>query len=383
MIQSVKYFHRQTTILVFTNDRAFDETEISFLKQSGAQIIMTIHDLWETSRVEYLMIEIIRSSFVPIKAEDLIENTEVPFDIYHFMPLNKKWIKIFLKNRTLSADHKNSFVNKSSELYIKRDDVVYYRNYLEKFLGQSLDSKSLPLRIRAEYLAFQSVFNQLMMTFCDHSEANSYEHGQELLKHCESLCENMVHMIGSAPDPWKVLNHNLAGEYGSVERTPARVAMVGIFALHLGIDLFKETLMATLINNTGLIELKYNIARAVKEQNFSKLSDHELELYRSHPILSTNLFLLRKIPLDEKVKKIVIGTHELADGTGFPHQVSRDKLMIESQLIQILEIIDYQVIPKMGQAKKSFNEALKEFCQIELTRGRFSPELIVNLKKLV
>lgn len=368
--QLVKHYSPDSFISILLPKRV-DENESTFLKKSGASILLLEEDIFETSKIEYLAIQIIKTSQVIIKPSDLIVGTLIDFDVYHMMPSNKKYLKVVPSGRTLDQNKKNSLVKHSNELYIKREDLPKFAEYVGKYQDKS--AAGIDSRCRTFYMTLQSYFLDLIVLLSDEGSSPSFSEGRELLSKTQSMCSQLLFCLASANSPWNVINNSIEGDFGSLERTPGQVATIGIISMNSGFDNIDDLMFATLINNLGLLKLSYSICRAVKEDKLEGLSKYDLEKYNNHPIMSINLVINKKLPLDERMKNIVLNSHFHKKGVVIPD---------ESQLIRINEKLDNHCLVKMGSVRKDPKAELIKIIDTELDSLKdFSIIILQKLKK--
>ena len=79
------------------------------------------------------------------------------------------------------------------------------------------------------------------------------------------------------------------------------------------------------------------------------MNQEEMILYKNHPKQSIEKCLEKKLPLEAKIKSIIIGTHEKFDGSGFSGQILPGQPSKESQLLQYCEFIDQKLMIRIGE----------------------------------
>lgn len=86
------------------------------------------------------------------------------------------------------------------------------------------------------------------------------------------------------------------------------------------------------------------------------LLDHEWNAMRSHP--TEGLKKLEHTKLSHVSKEIVLHHHERLNGSGYPHGINKDALMIEVQIATLADIFDALTSSRSYQNKRSRYEAL-------------------------
>ena len=87
---------------------------------------------------------------------------------------------------------------------------------------------------------------------------------------------------------------------------------------------------AALLHDVG----KLAISNAILDKT-SKLTEQEWALVRQHPTFSGSI--LRRVPNFHRVAQIAEQHHERLDGTGYPHQLRRETLSIESRVVAMAD----------------------------------------------
>jgi HD-GYP domain-containing protein (c-di-GMP phosphodiesterase class II) len=154
-------------------------------------------------------------------------------------------------------------------------------------------------------------------------------------------------------------------------------------ALRADLKRVEEIMMASLLVDMSVLTLLSKVADALRAGNdiltSGRFSDDELEKYRRLSQRSVDLALNRKLSIPEKLRNIIVGVYEQADGKGFPNGINDQKIMIESQLIRFAKEFDSRIQVKMGRARKDPIDAMKEILDDPVLSGVFS----VDFKKLV
>lgn len=164
-----------------------------------------------------------------------------------------------------------------NELYIKRSDLKKYYKYLTEV--NSLTSLGLLSRCRAQYNIFTEEYLQLVLKLTDNSRKYSFDEGMATLNNMKSTARDLLLTIGSATEPWLIID-NLAQDLSSpLFRTPAVAAYVGLCALLLDQADPEDFMLATLISNLGLLKLSSDSLGKTLE----KFSEDDTFLYLNHP----------------------------------------------------------------------------------------------------
>lgn len=343
-IQYLKYSGPDAFIILILNKKITTD-EISFIKKSGANILINNEDVYESSFLEYVLSQIIRGSLIPIKGHELKENTKVDFKILTIMPLNKKIVPAVLAGEEIKPA-KIEKLKDIKELYIGRDDIQKVDKYISE--NKDLSKEGISSRCRINYISLCKSHADLIFSLFDRSDQVTFSSGKQLLSVCANMASEMLINLSTLTDPWSIINNSTMGESGSVERSPAIASMAGLMSINVNGISTDQTILAGLLCNIGMITLPPAILKKIRDNQFDKLTPDELTKYKNHPQLSIDKCLEKKLPLDNKIKTIIMATHEKFDGTGFPGQVLDNLIPKESQILQYCEFIDEKLLIKMG-----------------------------------
>ncbi|MFN9067076.1 MAG: HD domain-containing phosphohydrolase, partial [Bdellovibrionales bacterium] len=296
----------------------------------------------------------IKSSYFPIKADEIREQTQLNFTVLHVMPLNRKFIPIFNSGDEVTGE-KAKKLKSINEVYIRREDIEAYRDYLQKFDDKS--AAALGRRCRAQFLTLYSSFVDLVFMISDQSEAGSFKLGSELYQKCSSLASELLTTLSATGNAWAIINNSAIGESSSLQRAPAWAAYAGLLSLQSGIGQPVDVMTACLLCDLGMLELNPKVGAltrelSLNEKAYEKWHPEDQNEYFSHPIKGLNLALSRKLPIPDLVKSIILSSHERVDQKGFPHKILPEKIPLESMILQISEILDKKSQIQMGRENK-------------------------------
>ena len=351
----------------------------TFAKKSGANLILLEEELLTTSKLDYACSEVIRASYLAIKATDLTPGKELGFDVYHLLPQRQKFIK-FAFEGDLLPEEKLKKVQLVGEIYIERNAASKFADYIKKH--QDLSAAGLATRCRAEFLALYASYANLAFLLTDQSEHSSYKEGEALVKKCRILSGELVNTLASHGNAFDIVNNSTVGEFGSVERTPAIAAYAGLFALQMELDKIDEIMMATLLSTIGLLITPFAVSAKIRHDRLDDMTPEEVAAYHRYPSESLDLALGRKLPIDPALRELILCVNEKANGSGFPRGTSDPKIPIGSQLIRFCTQLDRRTLVKLGGTRNNPQDVLKQLAR--LTAGdtaTTTPEFAAKLNK--
>ncbi|MDZ4083259.1 MAG: HD domain-containing phosphohydrolase [Bdellovibrionales bacterium] len=365
--------------LILIVEKELTKDKSAFLERQGVKLTFLRHEV-ETGKVAFAMNQLLKASYVPLKSIDLLPDHPLPFTVYHLLPQRKKFLKLIRTGDSIEVDRLPRLLE-NPEFYLDRGDLYGYKKFIEETSDKS--PKGLAKRCRANFVALQSEFTNLAFEVTDESSRVSFLEGQELLARCQKLCDDLLMNLAEFPRAWEVVNGSSIGEFGSLERAPSIAAFSGMLALRADMKRVEEIMMASLLVDMSVLTLSSKIAEVLRAGEpvlgSKTLTADEVDKYRRLSQRSIDLALNRKLSIPEKLRNIIVGVYEQADGKGFPNGINDQKIMVESQMIRFAKEFDSRIQVKMGRARKDPIEAMKEILDDPILAGVFSAEF----KKLV
>jgi len=355
-VQVLKQMCPAASIMAVANGK-MNPSQISFLKKSGANLVVLENEYFHTSKFEYIATQTILTSYVPVKPTDIVKGKTAPCLIYHMLPLNRKYLPVLVEGQEIS-ESKVSKIAEVGEVYIKKSDVDKFAAYAATIEDKS--AAGLTRRCRMEYLKLVNSFNDLVFLLTDQAEYASFDTGKKIYERCRELASNLLVGLSSIGDPWDVINNASTGGFGSVDRAPAIAAYAGLLSLQSSIGESVDVMICAMIADIGLLDMNPKASKKMRQDNFAGLNAEEIADYEKHPIISLNQALSRKLQISDLMKSIILATHERNDGKGFPHKLKIQKIPEEAMLIQICELVDRDTIVKMGKERKNVKNVRNE-----------------------
>jgi HD-GYP domain-containing protein (c-di-GMP phosphodiesterase class II) len=379
MVQVVRQMAPSSFILVVISSK-LNPNVATFVKKSGANAVLMENEFFMTSKLEFISTQKIKSSYLPVKAQELTEGTGIPFPLFHLLPLNRKFLPVIRSGDVLSADRLQK-LKQVSEIYIRRADVEDYQKYISSQNDKS--AEGLAKRCRAQFLNLFSSYVDLVLLISDQSESSSFKLGSEFYLKCSKLSSELMTTLGATGNAWSVINNSSIGDFGSLQRAPAVAAYSGLLSLHSGMGQPVEVMTACLLSDVGLLELNPAITKKLrKKEPLDSLHPADQNDFRDHPNKSLNLVLSRKLSLPENVKNMILMSHERLDRKGFPNQVIPEKITLETMILQMSEILDNRSQIRMGQERPDISLVKKQLFEELLSESpHFSRLFLEKIRK--
>lgn len=334
LVSDIKRLKQKTpeSFLIVSISPKLNQSIPTTLKKAGADCIFLDSDLLNSSKLEFVSFQKIKSSHIVIKPSELRAGSSINCFVYHAMPMNQKFLPILWPNEAITEYRMEKFA-KVRNLYIQRKDLQIFQNYRGRYEPFSIKNA------RMQFLSLMTHYYDLIMYFCDHSESSNFKKGAELMHLCQNSARNLVDTLKFVDNVWPIFHHAPIGDYGSVERSP----VIATFSAHLSLQSKMgdptHTLMAALLADLGMLFLGPDLAGKIKQRlDLNLLNRLEADEYKKHPSMSLVALLSRKIEVPETVRQIILKTHERVDMNGFPYKPNPESIPLESMLIQYSEL---------------------------------------------
>jgi response regulator RpfG family c-di-GMP phosphodiesterase len=359
-------------------EKKISEEGARFLKKSGAQVVISEDHFFHTIEPEFIASLKIHGQWLPIKGSELVTGKKIPLSLYHFMPLNKKFV-LFAQADTELDQGKVEKAKKVGEVYFHREDFEIFQKYVTE--NEDKSASGLAARCRHQYMSAIVLFKELGLLLTDISEQANFQRGKELLERCYSIADDFVMTLGAIGDSWSIVNNAGFDDITPIDRAPAIGATASLMSLMTSIGNPTEIFLCAMLADLGLLELPPSALKPVMEGLFDDLKGETFDLYQKHPLYSVNRVLSRKLPLDEKTKNIILATHEKVNGKGFPSRLEKDRVPLESQIIHLAELVDKALKIQEGKQRVDPAQARRQTLEDIRQQGFFSIDLMLKISK--
>ena len=380
MVQVIRQVSMDGHIVTAIDSKLTNESA-AFVKKSGVSVVLLENELTQSAKLEFIASQKIRASYLPVKVSELVKNTNLECTLFHLMPLNRKFLPVIAAGKVID-DVRLKKLEEVGEVYVKREDVHFFKKYTETFEDKS--ATGLGRRCRAQFLNLTKTYTDLVLLITDQSEFASYDKGKDLFHQVEVLASDLLMNLGALGEAWQVVNNSAFCEFGSIERGPSVAAYAGLLSLMSGIGDPAQVMVAAMMADVGMLDLHPKILKKIRLKQDESMNAEERLHYENHPLISVNRALGRKLPLPEAMKNIIACTHERVDQKGFPNRIRGEKIPLESQMIQFCELLDKNSVVEMGKERVDIQELRKTLFNKEYeARDRFGFGFLEPLKKVL
>jgi putative nucleotidyltransferase with HDIG domain len=105
----------------------------------------------------------------------------------------------------------------------------------------------------------------------------------------------------------------------------------------------------------------------------SKLTFHEFGIIKEHSEVGYDI--LKGIEFPWPVAQMVLQHHERLDGSGYPHGLKEDQILLESKILSIADVVEAMSSHRPYRPSLGIDRAIEEISQ---NRGIFYDEEVVN-----
>jgi len=185
---------------------------------------------------------------------------------------------------------------------------------------------------------------------------------QSLKKTVDATIETMSKII-EVRDPYT------SGHQQRVSQLASAIAK----ELNLSPDNIEGIRIASLIHDIGKISIPTEIL-----SKSTKLSDLEFSLIKEHS--QTGFDILKSIDFSFPVAQIVLQHHERLNGSGYPHKLNGDKILLEAKIIGVADVVEAMSSHRPYRPALGIDAALEE---ISKNKGiLYDPEVVDVCLKL-
>lgn len=285
-------------------------------------------------------------NYIPVEVDSIVDNSVTDFNLY--LSLDSKssvlysstgylWVRDELQ-RLLTEGFKELFTEKANSKKLKMYREI---NHL------SLPSQSLAPSERIKRI--EQIGTSFTKCLYEGEITEACIHKAKEITTALTECIQEQRQCVAALD--QLIDHN---EY--VFHHSVRVAMYATaIALEMGLqnpDHLKEVAFGGIVHDLG----KSKVPETIINKN-GPLSEDEWKIMKSHPEIGHSLFENTRTTFI--AKEIILHHHEKIDGSGYPHGISKDRILPEVQIVILADVFDALTSVRSYQKARSKFEALE------------------------
>ncbi|MCM2281237.1 MAG: HD domain-containing protein [Bdellovibrionaceae bacterium] len=362
MVQAGDKYHRETLEKYGFNEILLMPLDASVVRRRITPMIKT-------------MLGDQANDFMPAKLIDLRPGDRLEFDVFIFLPMNRKFVQLFPAGEVLDEARIQRLQKHSvSVVFLPKAQKSAFQKYsVNKIKDLTNPNQAMSQTERQERLE-ESVRDLILKVF-ESAEGSPFEVGKENMEVLSEIVNDYVK--SQATGSWYDNLLQVRGVNTDTYSHASRVSTyASLFAIALGIGSVAEISMAGMLHDLGVAQLpiQFDYSRPHEEW-----SPEQKKIYQLHPELSIKVMKDRKLVVPPNVEKIILQHHETADGSGYPNGTKGQKLMLESQLLAFADEFDYLTSIREGQRQILPEEAVK----IIASKNKLSPLIMGKLQKIL
>lgn len=316
------------------------------------------------------------SGYRPIKLLDIHPQTQLDFDVYVRLPMNKKYIKLCPAG-TFFEQERLDYLNQHQVkwIYIEIKDTQKFYDYNVRILKDIQSSRKTSETERIETL--KTAIRNLISGIFDTTEESSFQTGQAILQDCQEIVKSYV-LTTQEGEWYKKFLEVFAENSDNYTKTANMATFAFLFSIGLDLPQPEEVALAGLLCDIGLVEVPTHIQEKLDEQR----SAEEREIYNQHPIYSLNVLKQRKVSLSDRVIRAITEQHENFDGSGYPAKLSGKNISVEGQILSLSYYFTEMLTSRDGRKRRTPMEVLQFIQHGPTEDGKtilFDPDLIEEL----
>jgi len=147
------------------------------------------------------------------------------------------------------------------------------------------------------------------------------------------------------------------------------LAVAIAFEMGKSVKFIEGLTLACQLHDIGEMYIPPEIANRV-----GKLSESEFEMIRTHP--KKGYEIIKEIDLPWPVADIILQHHERIDGSGYPHQLRGEEIMMEARIIAVSDLVETMLTDRPYRKACTLDECLEE---LESNKGILYDARVVDI----
>lgn len=314
-----------------------------------------------------------KRAFRSVRIVDLEADSEVDFDTYVYLPLNKKYVQFSGANQNFSDKKVKKLQEKDyGSLYVEQKDLSKFYEYTANQL-KDMSYGAGPMSATEREEKLQESIRNLFGDIFDQSTKGDYESGKEMINTCQKIVSNYI--TDGASDNWyNQIISTIGGQKGGYNHAANVSTYAALFAIGIQHKNPEDLAMAGFLHDISLADFPDEVLN--KPQ--SEWTDEQVKAYHHHPQKSLNIIKERKMIVSEAVENAIKHHHEKFNGKGFPEKLQAMKISMEGQLLSLADQFDYLTSEQEGQKRHTPHEAI----EVIAGNGSINPQIISKVRKL-
>ncbi len=288
------------------------------------------------------------------------------FGVEGFIPSYRYYSPLDLKSQSI-------FNLKKLRDILPQDKMFFTDNDVDIKIKNTL---ATPINFEGENIGLIKIINCKCESF-DFYDLDTLNRFSDIFKHILSMLgfsrtkEGFIkNNLRSLPNLFEKINNCTPGHSERVGKLSKRIAK------QMGFDeVFQEQVeLAGILHDIGKIAIPIKVL--MKKE---KLEYEDFKLIKKHPFLSA--LFIKSVLKSDILPPMVYHHHENYDGTGYPSQISGEKIPFGSRIIRVADAYDAMMTQRIYKPRMNHKEAVKEL--IRYSKYDFDPEVVTAFLKIL
>ncbi|MDG0818286.1 HD domain-containing phosphohydrolase [Bdellovibrio svalbardensis] len=364
-------FPRSSLVTVLREPSLKEEMAVT---QRDRVIPLSAAEFFTTLKFSYICLLKTRSQYFEISPSDLFPMSTLPFTVSVRLQLNQRFLGVAFRGMTLSESKYQRLLAVPNIYFQAKDGPAYY-SYINTYFDDS--GAALKKKARAAFLSVCCLFLEMNDYLLFDLKSSSEERIQNCYERLVHQIEALLPLLQNDESLWDIFRESAKNDLFAAVRSPWVGVYAAMICLKSGQGDPLVAFLSALFADVGLFDIQEEIAVKYLREGARELNDAEMREVAKNPILSLNRCLIKKFPLSESIKAVVVTIHERADEKGYPNQVPADKIPLESHVIRFAGLIDLGVRTTMAETGVGFRFLKEKIWEKEQTQpGNFSLEFL-------
>lgn len=367
------------SILLMTEREGFDRQKL--IKNGFRDVFLVPLETTEfrDTVVQALAAKADAPNYHSVKIVDLAGDEALEFDVYLFLPLNRKYVKYIAAGQKLKPEQLEKMKSREVRvMFLRGNEMPKFYQFTAQKLVALGKADGLSETEKQERMK-QSVRTIVSGVFTPDEQEQGFEAGKKVIKDCQEIVKAyLVASDGKQGSFYSKLSEMAQSESGFYSAAANISTFSALISMGLGIGKPDEVAMAGMLCDVGLS----NLPAEVQTKSVEDMTPEELKIYQTHPLESLKLFKAKKMALSDYVTKIVTQHHEQVDGKGYPNALPAHRIMPEAQIVGIAS--EFAELIRFRDGKKQYNpkEAIDYIIE-HRANTHFESGLLAQIKGLL
>lgn len=273
-----------------------------------------------------------KSALMAVDTRDLLEDSDLNFDLFIHLPSNNKTLKYRKEGAKVEKKDLDKFTGSEQHMYVKKTQTKAFFEYARTMA--SMRDVAAPVSITEKLNKSKKNIYDIMNRFMN-GQATDYESGRAIHDRCKEIIEefDFTRDFSNSKEIFAEICRFTGTTRTCYNDAINMAAFSAYFAQALGWDKAKREAAALsgLLHNVGIAQLPPSAIN----KTLTEMTEDEAGEFKLYPERSVIMVKGKKVPLPPEVSFGISQHREKCDGTGFPHKLTKDKMEEMGKLVSL------------------------------------------------